>query len=80
MSHTFTLTDEQYARLERTAHDQGHSAEELFQAWLNALVLPANEPDIAEARARWAALNLQVQPPTDEELRAHPFLRVVGIA
>ena len=80
MGHTFTVSDEQFARLEQFARNQGQSIDDIFQAWVNALDATINATALEAARARWAALGQQIEPPTDEELRAHPLLRVIGIA
>lgn len=70
MAHIFELTDEQYARLEAAAHERGESPQDLFRSWLDS-VAPVPQ---AAAQRDWG----DVPPPTEEELREHPFLRVMG--
>jgi len=78
MGHVFEVEDEEYTHLEQIARQQGSTAEALFRAWMRS-VTHAGEQELDEARARWAALALSEESPTDEDLRAHPLLRVVGI-
>ena len=66
MSHAIELSDEQYAALEAYAQRQGRSPDELIRAWVASV---AEQP-----QANWA----DVPPPTEEELRAHPVLGIIG--
>ena len=66
MSHTIELLDEQYAALETYAQQQGRSPDELIHAWVASV---AEQPQMD-----WR----DVPPPTEEELRNSPFLRVMG--
>lgn len=67
MSHAFQASDEQYERLETYAREHGKTPQELFDAWLDSVPSP------------WTAIDLAGEPPpTEEELRESPFLRVMG--
>jgi hypothetical protein len=52
MGHTFTVSDEQFARLEQFARNQGQSIDDIFQAWVNALDATINATALEAARAR----------------------------
>lgn len=66
MSHTINLSEEEYAALEAYAQRQGQSPDELIRAWVASVAEQPHED--------WA----NVPPPTEEELRDSPFLRVMG--
>lgn len=69
MAHVFELTDEQYARLEAAARERGETPKDLFQSWLDSIgAQPTRE-------CGWG----DVTPPTEEEMNAHPLLRVAGM-
>jgi hypothetical protein len=79
MSRALELSDEEYARLEQAAQQQGSTIAELVRAWIESMSIGSSEQDIQEALARWAALGESAVWPTQDELRAHPLLRAVGI-
>jgi hypothetical protein len=79
MSRALELSDEEYARLEQAAQQQGSTIADLVRAWIESMSIGSSEQDIQEALARWAALGESVVRPTQDELRAHPLLRAVGI-
>ncbi len=83
MSHTFTVPDEQYIKLEGAARQQGTSAEELFRTWLTSVTgVSSNQVDDVRLRAvqaHWSEANPGVDPPTISELRDHPLLQAAGI-
>lgn len=78
MSHVFEVEDDEYALLEQFAQHQGSTAQALFRAWVQS-VTTSEKQELSDARARWEAIGPSVPPPSDEELLAHPLLRVVGI-
>ena len=79
MSRVLELSDEEYARLEKAAQQQGSTIAELVRAWIESMSIGSSEQDIQKALARWAALGEPSVRPTQDELRAHPLLRAVGI-
>ncbi len=78
VGHIFEIDDDEYTQLEQVARQQGSTAETLFRAWMKS-VTTTEAREVRSARARWAALSPSVELPTDEDLRTHPLLRVVGI-
>jgi len=79
MIRALELSDEEYARLEQAAQQQGSTIADLVRAWIESMSIGSSEQDIQEALARWAALGESAVRPTQDELRAHPLLRAVGI-
>lgn len=79
MTHRFAIPDEQFARLEQVAEQQGSTASALFQSWVQRVLDDADVASLEAARARWAALGPAVEHPSDEELRTSPLLRSMGI-
>jgi len=79
MSRVLELSDEEYARLEQAAQQQGSTIAELVRAWIESMSIGSSEQDIQKALARWAAVGDSAVWPTQDELRAHPLLRAVGI-
>ena len=79
MSRALELSDEEYVRLEQAAQQQGSTIADLVRAWIESMSIGSSEQDIQEALARWAALGESAVRPTQDELRAHPLLRAVGI-
>jgi hypothetical protein len=79
MSRVLELSDEEYARLEQAAQQQESTIAELVRAWIESMSIGSSEQDIQKALARWAAVGDSAVWPTQDELRAHPLLRAVGI-
>ena len=79
MSRALELSDEEYARLEQAAQQQGSTIAELVRAWIESMSANSSEQSVQEALARWATIGESAVRPTQDELRAHPLLRAVGI-
>ncbi len=79
MSRALELSDEEYARLEQAAQQQGSTITELVRAWIESMSVDSSEQSIQEALAHWATIGESTVRPTQDELRAHPLLRAVGI-
>lgn len=79
MSRALELSDEEYARLEQAAQQQGSTIAELVRAWIESMSSSSSEQSVQEALARWATISESAVRPTQDELRAHPLLRAVGI-
>src|SRR6185437_17159054 len=78
MSRVLELSDEEYARLEQLAREQGSTISELVRTWISGMSTTPSEQSIHEAQAHWAASGASTQP-TEDELRAHPILRASSI-
>ena len=79
MSRTLNLSDEEYARLEQAAQQQGSTIAELVRTWIDSMSAAQSEQNIREAQARWTPLGDSVVLPSEEELREHPLLRAVSV-
>lgn len=67
MAHTIEVPDERYEKLLAFARKQQQTPEALFHAWaVNVTELPDTP--------QWG----DQPPPTEEELQASPFLRMIG--
>lgn len=87
MSYVFTVSDDEYARIEAQAQAQGATADALFHGWVNTITAsnssdsspdPDIESELAAAKRRWLASGSQTIP-SDDDLRVHPILRLMGI-
>jgi hypothetical protein len=67
MAHVFEIPDELYEKLRTVARERQQTPEALFQAWLKQVTTPPPS-------SSWG----NEPPPTQEELQAHPFLRMIG--
>ena len=79
MSRALELSDEEYARLEQAARQQGSTIDELVRSWIDGMSAFPSDQKVREAQARWAALGESIVQPTPDELRTHPLLRVSGV-
>ncbi len=52
MSQTLELSEEEYARLEQVAREQGNTISALVQAWISSMGQTPSEQRIHEAQAR----------------------------
>lgn len=74
MGHVLELTEDEYTRLEAYARRRGRTPHELVAEWLASVPTPPETPKPTQA-----AESSEVPPPTEEELREHPILRVAGM-
>lgn len=74
MGHVLELTDDEYTRLEAYARERGRTPHQLVTEWLASVSAPSESRKPAER-----AEQEEVPPPTEEELREQPILRVAGM-
>lgn len=74
MGHTLELTEDEYTRLEDYARRMGRTPHELVAEWLASMAMPpaTSAPASTEEHD-------EERPPTEEELREHPILRIAGM-